>query len=49
MSRSAAAAIELARLLLLRTAFSFSGDPDGAVASYQVIALAMPCFVSGYR
>jgi len=30
MSKRAAAAIELAQLFLLRTAFSFSSDPAGA-------------------
>jgi hypothetical protein len=40
MSKKAAVAIELAKLLLLRTAFSFSGCPAGAVGSYQGIALA---------
>jgi hypothetical protein len=47
MSKRAAAAIELAELLLLRTAFSFSSDPAGAIASYQGIALAIPQFPSG--
>jgi hypothetical protein len=40
-SRKAATTIELAKLPLLRTAFSFSGCPAGTVASYQGIALAI--------
>src|ERR1035437_4662123 len=49
MSKRAAAPIDLAKLLLLRTAFSFSSYPAGAVASYHGIASAMLWFVSWYR
>jgi hypothetical protein len=41
--------MELAKLLLLRTAFSFSGCPAGTVAYCQGTAFATPRFVSGYR
>jgi hypothetical protein len=42
ISTKITARIEFAKLLLLRTAFSFPGRPAETVASYQGIALAMP-------